>query len=847
MSSSERASGDGPRKRAIEDVVRDYRRRLEAGEPVARDQVVAEHPELEPELGEALGRVGRTGSSTEHPPDAPTLVASHRDERGGDDRDGARVEPTEEGALEGFPGYYGLRVISYGGQGTVYRATQEGTKRQVAIKVLHKHQYGNASAQKRFEREMEVAAQLQHPYLVNVFHTGRTTLGRLFYVMDHVEGRPLHEYVRKEQLTVEDTLKLFVKVCRGVAYAHQHGVLHRDLKPGNILVESGGQPRVVDFGLAKRVEGAGEEALTASSDLVGTLPYLSPEQTTGDGDPVDARADVYALGVILYQLLTGQLPYAATGTVDVVLRRIREVSPPPLRRGWSPLDGVQRSERRVLPDGECPLDREIETIVLGALAKEAQRRYPSAGELADDVERYLTRQPVRARRDNVVYVLWAKARSGMSRHPVLTAMLGLLLVVFVSQEVVARAVYDWTSLNRRYEAWLAPLPASQGAPALERVRVVALHDRTPIAALADEAGLADVDASNVKSLRRLHGEFMRRLVGSELRVLAWDISFWEESDFDDTLVSGASAIREQEADLVLAAPDWRVDDEGLPPLSRPLLAQAKWGAITADLSGDRPWALDLFVRRGPGDLQPSLALASATAFRQPGAEPFFELDWKNAQLVVRYWVPADMSFRGRKWLTEVDRFRVSEIAPLHESNPDFGLQAGDQVGYFVFAAPSDALLAEATHTYEDVFRAGPDDLRAWFAGRLVFVGDTRGDLDLYPHPDGREIHGVYAHAIAAEALVSGVVALRYPSIVQAWVIIALVAVVGFSIAYSMSRKRVAGAVVVAGCCGVICLISVEACRSQGVLFNPLVPVITLLMAAGLAYFMRVRLQTHRYS
>ena len=302
-------------------------------------------------------------------------------------------------------GYRVLRELGGGGQAVIYQAIQESTGQKVAIKVPREGRYITKAERRRFEREIELVAQLKHPNIISIFDSGLTEDGRKYYVMDYVRGQPLRRFVRDKKLTLEQTLELFATVCDAVQFAHQRGVIHRDLKPSNILVDAGGNPKILDFGLARSMSASAQTAVSMTQELLGTLPYMSPEQTRGDPGEIDTRTDTYALGVILYELLTGKYPYPVTGNVVDVLRTITEVEPSPPSRQWTPDEGISGRSHRRLRAGECPIDNEVHTIVLKALSKDRERRYQSARELADDARRYLANEPIEAKRDSGWYVL----------------------------------------------------------------------------------------------------------------------------------------------------------------------------------------------------------------------------------------------------------------------------------------------------------------------------------------------------------------------------------------------------------------------------------------------------------
>lgn len=310
-----------------------------------------------------------------------------------------------------FEGYDIQDQLPLGGQAVVYKATQKATKRTVALKVLLQGPHASTRAQYRFEREVDLAASLQHPNIVTIYDSG-IAKGQYYFAMQYIEGKPLDEYVESEKLSVRQIMGLFEKVCSGVAYAHQRGVMHRDLKPGNIMVDAKGEPHILDFGLAKLTDGSEQTspdmAMTSiPGKVIGTLAFMSPEQATAQPDKIDVRTDVYSIGIILYKILTDKFPYDVSGSMLAILRNIQEAEP------IRPSTIIRR------------LNSEVEAILLKSLAKEPDRRYQSAAHLQQDIDYWLKGMPISAKADSSIYLL----RKIITRHYYASAVVALLLVI----------------------------------------------------------------------------------------------------------------------------------------------------------------------------------------------------------------------------------------------------------------------------------------------------------------------------------------------------------------------------------------------------------------------------------
>jgi serine/threonine protein kinase len=347
-----------------------------------------------------------------------------------------------------------VRRIGAGGMGEVYEAEQDRPRRLVALKLIHRLRM-TGDLLRRFEFEVEVLGRLEHPGIARVYEAGtaQTPFGpQPYFAMELVRGLRLDHWARLRRPDLQQRLQMLIKICEAMQHAHQHGVIHRDLKPSNILVSESDEPKVLDFGVATAVRGSGnagpDQTLhTATGQLVGTLQYMSPEQAAGDTRGLDTRCDVYALGVIAYQLLSDRLPYdVSSKTIPEAMRVIQDEQP-------SRLGTINRNLRG-----------DLETIVFKALAKEKQQRYASCAELGADVKRYLSYEPIAARPPSLRYQLGKFAR----KHKMLVgAGVAILLALLGGITVSTIALID--ARRARHIAVLRQTDAEQSRQVAEQI------------------------------------------------------------------------------------------------------------------------------------------------------------------------------------------------------------------------------------------------------------------------------------------------------------------------------------------------------------------------------------------
>ncbi len=474
---------------------------------------------------------------------------------------GAYLEPGST-----FARFRVLRRIGEGGMGTVYAALQSMPRREVALKVIRPGRMSR-EALRRFRHEVEVLGNLHHPGIAQIYEAGsaRRREGepeQPWLAMELVRGQPLLVWARANELDDRRRLELLARVCDAVQHAHQRAVIHRDLKPENVLVTTEestsassrpglvGRPVILDFGIARAVGGGGarRQRETRAGELLGTLASMSPEQLAGGSEAIDVRSDVYALGVMLYQLLAGRPPHDLEGKdVASALRELREEEPRPL----DALDPRFRGD--------------VATIVAKALAKDVERRYSSALELASDIRRFLAGEPIRARSDSALYVM----RRQLRRHRVGFAVVALVLLLVSAFAVV---VALQSAENRR----LARAETAASARAKRDFE----HALEAVDTLVEVAGRGLIDVPQAEEARRAiflaARDFHRRVLagreadaGSALGLARTRLA----------LARNRTYLGEHEACL-REAEELRAELEALPPSAErdELLAEA-WGSI----------------------------------------------------------------------------------------------------------------------------------------------------------------------------------------------------------------------------------------------------------------------------
>ncbi len=608
---------------------------------------------------------------------------------------------------ERFPRFRGYTILSQlgrGGFGVVYKAFHHAAGRVEALKVLSAKTPLRAAY---FENEIRLVARLRHPNIATLYDAHLTS-SPLYFAMEYVNGRHLEDYLSSRVVSIEQRLRILRQVADAVDYAHGEGVVHRDLKPQNILIDAQGQPRIIDFGIAKRfgLERADESHAPPLSPggILGTYGYIAPEQLAHQ--PVDMRADIYALGVLLFHVVTGQPAKFARE-----IGRLRE-----LLRG-------QRLARAA----------DLAAIIAQCVHADPARRFSTARELVEDLDRYVTGAPVRARgRTSLGYRLARLASVLLHRH---SAPVAAAAAVATAGACIAAL---WSGQARYFP------PAEEG----QRTALIAVMPSTleAIASGQFASTLPELSASDVQSWRLLYGRLMERLAAARPRVVAWDFFFRAcRPEYDAAMVRGMQALG---APVILAARELGVDGE---PDLCPAIRDAAHAYGTV-LSQRLDWLatevdIPLAVVRGFNTPILSLPVATMGAYHHPASQ------------AVAVMHPDHLSLRYRKSGTAAGQSRwhpVADRIPIFASTTATArhtlLEPNDVLALGRFPLRSVPAWGERAVPLERALAMDDATLRQHFADRAVLVGRMTPGLDQYRLRDGTHAFGCQVQAAALDAL-----------------------------------------------------------------------------------------------
>ncbi|MGH7244258.1 MAG: protein kinase domain-containing protein [Phycisphaerales bacterium] len=726
-------------------------------------------------------------------------------------------------------GYRIVRLIGAGGMGLVYEAEQEALHRRVALKVM---QPGAVSAESlaRFESEARALARLKHPGIAQVFDTGVYRPGGAggddtsivpFLSMELVEESiTLHDYCERSDVTLDDKIRVIVHVCDALEHAHCEGVVHRDLKPSNILVNpaiaadgSEKSPiKIIDFGIAK-VIGDSARTITSRGQILGTPAYMAPEQLIGGA--VDDRSDIYSLGVILYRLCTGRFPIDMHAGLD--------------RRS---MEGMVYDATPALPRTlNRNLAGDIETIVLKCLQKGSLERYQSVRELREDLLAFRAGEPIRARRVGV----FASARRALgrvvARHSFAAFLACAGVALLFAMLVVQPGIIFWSSIGVRYSSAVSGFaPASGMLPSLPDVRVLTIDDQTDVEALAAQQGIAGVTKNNIRSIRLIHAETLKRLAQADPSAVAIDVMFRKPSEFDAPLIGAISDLRARGIGVVIANPFWSFGADGLPAIA-PDFARVAWtGPPTGGFTSPDRWGMDLALERAATEVVAGFSLLTFAACRAPDAEVAVAL--QNGIAEIRYFKTGT---QRRATLRGPDRLRYSGVQNVTEPDPDRGLLPGDLLAISVVPLPMDGL-TNCTMSLQRFFALTDSERRREFMGKVVLIGnatETGGDIQI--SSSGLKVPGVWTHATTVQQMLRDEI-VDSPNMSVLWWTAGFMAVAGVSAGVGFTRSWGAAVLMTVLTLIAIC-VSVLLLRAGAVYWNPLSAIAAGWLGCGLAMFM----------